>query len=313
VERLPLAPAAKHYHRHTPRSLEHCLSVAQAVSATSATFEVSTATSRSRARWLHDIASSRPTPRSRAIDLTDAGACRRDRARYYRVRRTIEEIEGFPAELAQAVTHIILSHHGTLEHGSPVVPCTREATLVHMIDNLGGRLGKLRPSRKELAPGLRWSGYDRRCKAARSSRTRRRSTFRPSRTDRPLEKPQIAIRAAPRVSLPTVEFYGSTDAKDREADPPAVVDLLSDGRASPVTALEIRRDVEGYSGMNEDAFARRFYADRSELESLRIQLTGATDRRGGRAGELLAAARELPSAAAIAFFPIRARGAADGR
>jgi len=41
----------------------------------------------------------------------------------------------------------------------------------------------------------------------------------------------------------------------------------------PVTALEIRRDVEGYSGMNEDAFARRFYADRSELEALRIQLT----------------------------------------
>ncbi len=41
----------------------------------------------------------------------------------------------------------------------------------------------------------------------------------------------------------------------------------------PVTALEIRRDVEGYSGMNEDAFARRFYADRSELESLGIRLT----------------------------------------
>src|SRR5918911_4705237 len=41
----------------------------------------------------------------------------------------------------------------------------------------------------------------------------------------------------------------------------------------PVTALEIRRDVEGYSAMNEDAFARRFYADRSELDSLSIQLT----------------------------------------
>jgi predicted DNA-binding transcriptional regulator YafY len=41
----------------------------------------------------------------------------------------------------------------------------------------------------------------------------------------------------------------------------------------PVTALEIRRDVEGYSVMNEDAFARRFYADRAELESLGIQLT----------------------------------------
>jgi proteasome accessory factor C len=41
----------------------------------------------------------------------------------------------------------------------------------------------------------------------------------------------------------------------------------------PVTALEIRRDVEGYSAMNEDAFARRFYADRSELEALGIQLS----------------------------------------
>src|SRR5437588_1069230 len=41
----------------------------------------------------------------------------------------------------------------------------------------------------------------------------------------------------------------------------------------PVTAQEIRRDVEGYSVMNEDAFARRFYADRSELEALGIVLT----------------------------------------
>ena len=47
--------------------------------------------------------------------------------------------------------------------------------------------------------------------------------------------------------------------------------------------------------MNEDAFARRFYADRSELESLRIQLTvESARRRGRRAGELLAAPGELP-------------------
>src|SRR5918997_3110771 len=40
----------------------------------------------------------------------------------------------------------------------------------------------------------------------------------------------------------------------------------------PVTALEIKQEVEGYSGMNDDAFARRFYADRAELESLGIEL-----------------------------------------
>jgi len=46
--------------------------------------------------------------------------------------------------------------------------------------------------------------------------------------------------------------------------------LMAQGR--PVSALEIRREVEGYSDMNEDAFARRFYADRAELESLGITL-----------------------------------------
>jgi 3'-5' exoribonuclease len=59
------------------------------------------------------------------------------------------------------VLHIILSHHGSLEHGSPVVPCTREATLVHMIDNLGGRLGSCDRLEQELPEGARWSEYDR--------------------------------------------------------------------------------------------------------------------------------------------------------
>ena len=64
--------------------------------------------------------------------------------------------------------------------------------------------------------------------------------------------------------------------------------------------------------MNEDAFARRFYADRSELESLRIQLTvERPGRRGGRAGELLAAPGELPPAGDRVHRQ-GARGAADG-
>ena len=46
--------------------------------------------------------------------------------------------------------------------------------------------------------------------------------------------------------------------------------LMAQGR--PASALEIKREVEGYSDMNEDAFARRFYADRAELESLGITL-----------------------------------------
>ncbi len=69
--------------------------------------------------------------------------------------------------------HIILSHHGSLEHGSPVVPCTREATLVHQIDNLGGRLGSFDRLEKELPPGRRWSELDRALGAAAFFPTRR--------------------------------------------------------------------------------------------------------------------------------------------
>ncbi len=76
------------------------------------------------------------------------------------MRRAIEEREGFPPHLAEALLHIILAHPGSLEHGSPVVPCTREATLVHMIDNLGGRLGSFDRLEKELPAGELWSAYD---------------------------------------------------------------------------------------------------------------------------------------------------------
>jgi 3'-5' exoribonuclease len=159
-----VAPAAKYYHQaYRHGLLEHCLGVAQAVSAISATFPGIDRDVAVAGALLHDIGKLEAyTDDSPSIDLTDVGRLHGEIALgYYRIRRMIEEIGGFPEELARALGHIILSHHGTLEHGSPVVPCTREATLVHMIDNLGGRLGSFDRLEKELAPGRRWSGFDR--------------------------------------------------------------------------------------------------------------------------------------------------------
>ncbi|MGA2165759.1 MAG: HD domain-containing protein [Solirubrobacteraceae bacterium] len=159
-----MAPAAKYYHQaYTHGLLEHCLGVAQAVSATSATFPGIDRDVAVTGALLHDIGKLEAYAEdTRSIDLTDLGRLHGEIALgYYRIRREIEEIEGFPEQLAWAVLHIILSHHGSLEHGSPVVPCTREATLVHMIDNLGGRLGSFDRLEKELAPGRHWSEFDR--------------------------------------------------------------------------------------------------------------------------------------------------------
>jgi 3'-5' exoribonuclease len=158
------APAAKHYHQaYRHGLLEHCLGVAQAVSAISATFAGVDRDIAITGALLHDVGKvDAYTFAGQGIELTDAGRLQGEIALgYYRIRREIEDIEGFPPELAQALCHIILSHHGTLEHGSPVVPCTREATLVHMIDNLGGRLGSFDRVERGLPPGRRWAGFDR--------------------------------------------------------------------------------------------------------------------------------------------------------
>ncbi len=158
------APAAKHYHQaYRHGLLEHCLGVAQAVSAISATFPGIDRDVAITGALLHDIGKlDAYNEDAQSIDLTDLGRLHGEiPLGYYRIRRTIEDIDGFPSELEWAVLHIILSHHGSLEHGSPVTPCTREATLVHMIDNLGGRLGSFDRVEKELPPGARWSNFDR--------------------------------------------------------------------------------------------------------------------------------------------------------
>jgi 3'-5' exoribonuclease len=158
------APAAKRYHQaYRHGLLEHSLSVAQAVSAISATFPGIDRDVAVTGALVHDIGKLEAyTADPFAIDLTDAGKLQGEiPLGYYRIRRLIEDLPGFPPPVAAAVLHIILSHHGALEHGSPVLPCTREATLVHFLDNLGGRLGSFDRLEKELPEGSRWSAYDR--------------------------------------------------------------------------------------------------------------------------------------------------------
>ncbi len=122
------APAAKRYHQaYRHGLLEHSLTVAQAVSAISATFPGIDRDIAVTGALLHDIGKLEAYEVSGgAISMSDHGRLYGEiPIGYYMVRRAIDRIEGFPSELAQAVLHIILSHHGSLEHGSPVVPCTR--------------------------------------------------------------------------------------------------------------------------------------------------------------------------------------------
>lgn len=68
---------------------------------------------------------------------------------------------GFPPKLRSLVEHMILSHHGQLEFGSPKLPVFPEALLLHHLDNLDSKMAAMFAmlERDRATPGL-WTGYN---------------------------------------------------------------------------------------------------------------------------------------------------------
>ncbi len=163
-QRFREAPAAKRLHEaYRHGLLEHTLTVARAVAAIAPTLPGCDRDLALAGALLHDIGKlDAYALAAGSIEMTDEGRLLGEIALgYRRVGVLLARVDGFPADRARALLHIILSHHGSLEHGSPVLPATREATLVHMIDNLAGRLGSFERLARELAPGHAWSQFDR--------------------------------------------------------------------------------------------------------------------------------------------------------
>lgn len=70
----------------------------------------------------------------------------------------IARIPGFPEELALRVSHVLLSHQGEHEYGSPEQPKTLEALLVHLADNLDARTAMYLESVQNVSEGG-WSHH----------------------------------------------------------------------------------------------------------------------------------------------------------
>ena len=62
------------------------------------------------------------------------------------VGRKMDGLEGFPSELRVLVQHLMLSHHGKLEFGSPVTPRFAEALLLHYLDDIDSKMEAIRSS-----------------------------------------------------------------------------------------------------------------------------------------------------------------------
>ncbi|MBQ3033950.1 MAG: HD domain-containing protein [Deferribacterales bacterium] len=78
------------------------------------------------------------------------------------VNRYVSEINDFPEKARQLVIHMIASHHGYLEFGSPKKPKTKEAMILHFVDNLDAKLATMDSVfEKEDIKAGGWSSYDR--------------------------------------------------------------------------------------------------------------------------------------------------------
>jgi 3'-5' exoribonuclease len=71
------------------------------------------------------------------------------------LRQSCAAIEDFPTELQTHLEHLVLSHQGRLEFGSPVQPMTAEAIALHFIDDLDSKLAQLRGA-SELGQPLQY-------------------------------------------------------------------------------------------------------------------------------------------------------------
>jgi 3'-5' exoribonuclease len=73
------------------------------------------------------------------------------------VREKIRAIPDFPAPLAVLVEHMILSHHGTREFGSPALPQTREAVALHFLDDMDSKMAAMRATLDSPAGEDEWT------------------------------------------------------------------------------------------------------------------------------------------------------------
>jgi 3'-5' exoribonuclease len=90
---------------------------------------------------LHDIGKIHEYSYSKVIEMTPTG---RLIGHVYLSTHIVDQatstIEGFPDELRLQLLHVLLGHHGQLEFGSPKLPMTKEAMLLHMLDDLDAKL-----------------------------------------------------------------------------------------------------------------------------------------------------------------------------
>jgi len=162
MDLLKRAPGAKTiHHPYLSGLLEHTLSLLRLILKVVENYQEIDVDLLLIGGFLHDIGKVYEFSFDRAVEYTDAGQLLGHLVMEVEmVNKKIPSIPDFPDELAMLVKHLLVSHHGAYEFGSPKLPQTVEAIMLHALDDLDGKIQAIQ-NLPEKEPGSKWTAFHR--------------------------------------------------------------------------------------------------------------------------------------------------------
>ena len=152
--------AVKYHHAYSGGLLEHTLNVAKICDAISRVYLNLNHDLLICGALLHDIGKIKEYRTGVTSSITDEGKLLGHITMGYGwVLENIKRIKGFPADLRNRILHIIHSHHGHKEFGSPKRPKILEAFIVYHVDHMDADIGGFNIVLEENKSGEDWSDY----------------------------------------------------------------------------------------------------------------------------------------------------------
>ncbi|HVY60879.1 MAG TPA: HD domain-containing protein [Planctomycetota bacterium] len=138
---LETPAAVTNHHAYLGGLLEHIVSLGESCARTCEAYPTLDRDLMIAGAFLHDIGKVDELSVERGLDYTDRGRLHGHIVTgVLWIEERARRIDGFPPAVLDHLKHLILSHHGELEWGSPILPMTAEAIALHTLDNLDAKL-----------------------------------------------------------------------------------------------------------------------------------------------------------------------------